>query len=163
MRIRVGERMPDGVLRTRTREGVEVLTTDRIFGGRRVVLFAVPGAFTGTCSEIHLPGFLARVEDFAACGIDRLACLAVNDAEVMEAWRLQTGAAHHILMLSDGNADYVRALGLEVDLSAFGMGTRSRRFAAVVEDGVVQVLEIESGADVTVSSAESILQILAAS
>jgi len=162
MAIEVSERIPAGSLQTMTRDGVETLSSDDIFAGKRVVLFAVPGAFTPSCSDVHLPGFLARAEEFAAHGVDTLACLAVNDVYVMEAWRQQSGAAHHILMLADGNGDYVRALGLELDASRWGMGLRSRRFAAVIDDGLVRVLGIENGPVIDASGAESILEALQA-
>lgn len=157
MTIEAGERLPAGELQTPVRDGVETLTIDQIFGGKKVVLFAVPGAFTPTCSDTHLPGFLAKADEIKARGVDTIACLAVNDVFVLEAWSRQAGAAGHILMLADGNGDYVRALGLELDLSSFGMGTRSRRFAAVVDDGVVETLHVELGPGVETSSAEAIL------
>ena len=160
MTIEVGERLPAGSFQTMSREGVVPMTTEEVFAGKKVVLFGVPGAFTPTCSDTHLPGFLARVEDFAARGVDTLACLAVNDVFVLEAWARQAGAAAHILMLADGNGEYARALGLELDLSGFGMGRRSSRFAAVVDDGVVRVLNVEEGPGVDGSGAEAILAAL---
>jgi peroxiredoxin len=162
MAIEVGERMPKGRFDTVTTEGVRSVTTDEIFAGRRVVLFAVPGAFAPTCSDTHLPGFLARADDIKARGIDTIACLAVNDVFVMEAWRKATGVGTHLLMLADGSGEYTRALGLVLDGSSFGMGMRSKRFAAVVDDGVVQVLNVESGPGVDLSSAETILAALGA-
>ena len=157
MPIKPGDRMPDGELLTMDRDGPRPVATADYFAGRRVVLFAVPGAFTPTCSDAHLPGFLANSEEIREKGVDVIACLAVNDVFVMEAWRRQSGAAGHIEMLADGNGDYVRALGLELDLSRFKMGKRSQRFAAVIEDGVVQALGVEDGPEVEQSSAEAIL------
>lgn len=158
MTIRAGDRLPPGEFQTMTRDGVENLTTEEVFGDKKVVLFAVPGAFTPTCSDTHLPGFLAHVDEIKSRGVDTVACLAVNDVFVLEAWSRQAGAAGHLLMLADGSGDYVRELGLELDLSAFGMGRRSARFSALVDDGVVELLNVEEGPGVTVSSAEEILQ-----
>ncbi len=160
MSIKPGEHLPAGSFQTLVAGRVETLSTDDVFAGKKVVLFAVPGAFTPTCSDTHLPGFLARVEEFEARGIDTIACLAVNDAFVVDAWRKIAGVERHLLMLADGNGDYTRALGLELDATGFGMGIRSRRFAALVDDGVVRVLKIENGPGVDVSSAESILAAL---
>lgn len=129
--------------------------------GRKAVLFGVPGVFTSTCSEEHLPGFLARATDFADAGVDLVGCVAVNDAEAMEAWRKSYHVGDHVKMLADGNADLVTAMGVEMDSSAFGMGTRSRRWAAIVEDGVVREIWVEENpGQVTVSSAESVLAAL---
>ena len=160
MAIQAGDRLPQGTFQTMTRDGVASLTRDEVFGGKKVVLFAVPGAFTPTCSETHLPGFLSLADEIKAKGVDTLACLAVNDVHVLEAWSRQAGAAGHILMLADGSGDYVRELGLELDLSRFGMGWRSRRFAAVVQDGVVTALNVEDGPGVDGSGAETILGLL---
>lgn len=160
MSIQVGDRVPEtsfGVLRP---DGPGRLPARELFSGRTVVLFGVPGAFTSTCSEVHLPGFLARADDFEAAGADLVACLAVNDAEVMHAWARQRGVGDHLKMLADGNADWVRAAGLDIDLTGVGMGTRSRRFAAIVVDGIVRHLAIEEGPGVSVSGAESTLRAL---
>jgi len=143
-----------------TPAGVETLSAEEIFEGKRVVLFAVPGAFTTTCSDTHLPGYLARIEDFKALDVDTVACLSVNDVFVMDAWRKVAGVERHLLMLADGSGEYTRALGLELDLTGAGMGVRSRRFAAIVEDGVVKVLNVESGRGVDVSGADTILAAL---
>ncbi len=163
MSIQPGERMPDGHFRTMTSEGVHKLPASEVFDGKRVVLFAVPGAFTRTCSDTHLPGFLARSDDIKALGVDTIACMAVNDVAVRDAWRKQAGVADYLLMLADGNGDYTRALGLDIDLSRYDMGMRAKRFAAIVEDGVLEALFVEPGPGVTVSGAESILGALQSS
>lgn len=162
MPIREGEPIPEATLRVMTAGGVQSLSTADVFGGKRVVLFAVPGAFTPACSDTHLPGYQARATDILATGVDTIACVAVNDAFVMEAWRKARGVGEEIRMLSDGNGDFTRALGLELDARGFGLGTRSRRYAAVVDDGTVTVLAVEPGKGVTVSSAEEILAVLRA-
>ena len=160
MTIKVGDRIPAGKLQTMTSNEVVTLTTAEIFDGKRVVLFAVPGAFTPACSGTHLPGFLLRVDEIEAKNVDTVACLAVNDVFVMEAWRRARQVEDHLLMLADGSAEFTRALGLELDASSFGMGIRSKRFAAIVNDGVVEVLNIEPGPGVGVSGAEAILAAL---
>jgi peroxiredoxin len=126
-----------------------------LFAGKKVVLFAVPGAFTPTCSKQHLPGYLAQHDAIKAKGVDTIACLAVNDVFVMDEWARANGVGDRIVMLADGNGAYAKALGLEFDLSGFGMGTRSRRFSMVVDNGVVKELNVESGAGVSVSGAEA--------
>ena len=162
MAIGVGDRIPAAKLRIKTDDGVRELTTEELFAGRRVVLFAVPGAFTRACSEVHLPGYLARATDLREAGADTVACVAVNDANVMDAWGRQMGVGDHILMLADGSAHFTRALGLEIDLGEFGLGIRSKRYAALVDDGVVRRLEVEPGPGVTVSAAEAMLDALRA-
>ncbi len=162
MAIQRGARVPDVTLRRVGPEGVEEVTTGNWLAGRRVVLFAVPGAFTSTCSDVHLPGFVAQRDAFLAAGIDAVACTAVNDASVLGAWGRSTGALDHLAMLADGNGDLARALGLEVDLSRFGMGVRSKRWAAVIDDGVVTYLGVEDGPEVSVSGAEAVLAALTA-
>jgi peroxiredoxin len=160
--IQVGERVPEtsfGVMRV---DGPGQLLGREVFAGRTVVLFGVPGAFTSTCSEVHLPGYLARADDLKAAGADVVACVAVNDAEVLHAWARQRGAGDHVKMLADGNADFASATGLDIDLSRFGMGTRSRRFAAIVVDGVLRHLAVEEGPGVSVSGAEPTLEALRA-
>ncbi len=137
--------------------GVRAVTTDELFGGQRVVLFGVPGAFTPACSDTHLPGYQARASDFKALGVGTVACVAVNDAFVMDAWARARGVGDDILMLADGSGDFTRAVGLELDGRGFGLGIRSRRYAAVIDDGVVSLLEVEPGRGVTVSSAEALL------
>lgn len=144
MTIKVGERLPAGTFKTVTGAGAADVTVADYFSGARVALFAVPGAFTPTCHANHLPGFLVNLDALKAKGIDKVACLAVNDVHVLKAWAAATGAAGRIDFLADGNADYVRALGLESDRSAAGMGLRAVRFSMLVEDGVVKVLNVES-------------------
>ena len=160
MRIKNGQRLPAGRFRTTTPAGVESVSVDEVFGGKRVVLFAVPGAFTPTCSDSHLPGYLARIEEFEALGVDTVACLAVNDVFVMDAWRKMAGVERRLLMLADGSGEYMKKLGLELDLTAAGMGVRSQRFAAIVEDRVVQLLHVETGRGVDVSGADAMLAAL---
>lgn len=160
MPLEIGDRIPLATLRTMTAEGVRSLTTEELFGGKRVVLFAVPGAFSPTCSDTHLPGYQVRSSDIRATGVDTIACVAVNDVFVMDAWAKTRSVGDDILMLADGNGDFTRAIGLELDGSGFGLGTRSRRYAALVEDGVVRMLEVEAGPGVTVSAAEEMLAAL---
>jgi peroxiredoxin len=157
--IQVGERIPYATLNT-LRDGVKSMTTEEIFRGRRVVLFSVPGAFTPTCSARHLPGYIEQFEALRAKGIDTVACMAVNDAFVMEAWSKSQGAPAELLMLADGNADFARKLGLELDATGFGMGIRSQRFALVADDGVVTHLFVEAPGEFKVSSAEHVLEAL---
>jgi len=160
MSIRIGERIPDAKLMTMTPEGVRSLETSEVFGGKRVVLFAVPGAFTPTCSDTHLPGYQLRAQEIKETGIDTIACVAVNDVFVMDAWGKARNVGDEILMLADGNGDFTSALGLVLDGSGFGLGTRSQRYAALVDDGVVLRLEVEAGPGVTVSAAEEMLSSL---
>jgi peroxiredoxin len=143
MIIAVGSRLPDVTFRVMTPSGPASKTTDDIFARKRVVLFAVPGAFTPTCNNSHLPGFLANAEAFKAKGIDTVACTAVNDVFVLDAWSKSSGAQDKVMFLADGNADFTRALGLELDGSAAGLGMRSKRYAMLVEDGVVKQLNVE--------------------
>jgi len=156
MTIQVGDRIPETVVTTMAEEGPNPLTTTDYFSGRRVVLFSVPGAFTPTCSARHLPGFVEQGEAIRAKGIDAIACTAVNDIFVMNAWKKQAGA-DDIDMLADGNGEFVEALGLQLDATGFGMGQRGQRFALVAEDGVVTHLFVEDGGDFKVSSAEHVL------
>lgn len=158
--IERGQKIPEVSVKAAAADGVKDVSARDLFAGKRAVLFGVPGAFTPTCSDDHLPGYIARADDLKAKGIDLIACVAVNDAHVMRAWGKASGAADHIQMLADGNGDLARALGLEVDLSRFGMGKRCRRFAAVLEDGVVRHIGVEPGPGVTVSGAEAILEAL---
>ena len=155
MTIQTGERIPEVVLK-RIRNGVESVDTPSLFNGRKVVLFAVPGAFTPTCSEKHLPGFIQHFEDFRNRGID-VVCTAVNDPFVMQAWGKSLEAPDGLQLVSDGNADLARALGLEMDASAYGMGIRARRFALYAEDGIVRQLFVEAPGEFKVSSAEHML------
>ena len=155
MTIAVGDSLPQATFRVMTADGPAAKTTDDVFKGRKVVLFAVPGAFTPTCSAKHLPGYLAEWDALRAKGVDLVACLAVNDAFVMDAWAKAHGAAGKVLMLADGNGDATRLLGLEADFSRYGMGQRSRRYSMIVEDGVVRQLNVEAAGEFKVSSAEA--------
>jgi peroxiredoxin len=155
MSIKVGDRIPEVPLQ-RIREGVETVDTRTLFDDNKVVLFAVPGAFTPTCSEKHLPGFVQHFQDFRSRGID-VYCLSVNDPFVMQAWGQSQHVPDGLQMLADGNGDFTRALGLELDASAYGMGTRAKRFALYAEGGVVQQLHVEAPGEYRVSSAEHVL------
>lgn len=155
MTIQVGDRIPEVTLK-RIREGMETLDTLALFDGRRAVLFAVPGAFTPTCSARHLPGYVDRFGDFRHLGID-VFCMAVNDPFVMKAWGESQQVPDGLQLLSDGNGDFTRALGLEMDASAAGMGLRSRRFALYVDNGVVRATFIEEPGQFEVSSADHVL------
>jgi len=157
MTIRVGERIPAAILKHMTKDGPTNLSTDELFNGKTVVLFSVPGAFTPTCHAKHLPGFVAHVAAFKAKGVDTIACLAVNDVFVMGAWGKASGVGDDIEMLADGNAEFTRALGLELDATGFGMGIRGKRFALVAKDGVVTHLNVEAGGEFRVSTAEYVL------
>ena len=156
MTIQIGDRIPDATLNTFREGGVQAVTTQDVFEGRKVVLFAVPGAFTPTCSARHLPGYVDHLDAFRDRGID-VACLSVNDAFVMEAWRKAQDVPAAITMLADGNGDFARALGLELDATKFGMGLRAKRFALYAEDGVVKQLHVEAPGEFKVSSAEHVL------
>ncbi|HEY8492392.1 MAG TPA: peroxiredoxin [Myxococcota bacterium] len=160
MAIQVGEKLPSGTLKVADANGIRDVTTDELFAGKKVVLFAVPGAFTPTCSAKHLPGFVQKADEIRAKGVDAIVCLAVNDAFVMGAWGRDQQVGDKVIMAADGNADWTRALGLELDASRFGMGIRSQRFAMIVEDGVVRKLAVEAPGKFEVSSAEAILQAL---
>ena len=157
MPIAKGDRLPDATLVKATSEGPVPVTTAELFGGRTVVLFSVPGAFTPTCSAKHLPGFVEKAADFAARGVDEIACLAVNDAFVMGAWGASAGAHGKVTMLADGNGEFTTALGLDMDASKYGMGKRGQRFAMVVRNGVVDQLFVEEPGAFHVSSAEHVL------
>ncbi|HWE47499.1 MAG TPA: peroxiredoxin [Caulobacteraceae bacterium] len=157
MTIQVGEKLPEATLMTPTPDGPQAMTTDQIFKGKKVALFALPGAFTPTCSAKHLPGFKDKAGELKAKGVDTIACLSVNDAFVMGAWAKDQGVGDAILMLADGNGDFTKKLGLELDGSKFGMGLRSKRYAMVVDDGVVKSLNVDEG-EFRVSSAEYMLE-----
>ncbi len=159
MSIQVGDRLPDGELKI-LRDGVQSLSTDDVFAGKTVVLFAVPGAYTPTCSARHLPGYLEHVDALLAKGVDTIACLAVNDAFVMDSWGQSQGVGDKLLMLADGNGEFAKALGLELDASGFGMGLRAQRFAMIAKDRVVTHLAVEQPGEFKVSSAEAILEAL---
>ena len=158
MTIKSGDRLPEVALQ-RISNGVETLDTRTLFDNRKVVIFAVPGAFTPTCSEKHLPGFVEHFDRFRERGID-VACVAVNDPFVMQAWAESQHVPEGLMMLADGNADFTRALGLEMDASAYGMGTRSKRFAIYAEDGVAKEVLVEAPGEFRVSSAEHVLSVL---
>ncbi|TCV97450.1 peroxiredoxin [Luteibacter rhizovicinus] len=160
MTIQTGDRIPDAVLNTFD-DGVKPVSTKELFEGRKVVLFAVPGAFTPTCSNKHLPGYVNHIEDFRALGVDVL-CFSVNDAFVMHAWGESQGVPADLKMLADGNAEFTKALGLELDGSAHGMGIRAKRFALYAEDGVVKVLHVEAPGEFRVSTAKSMLEAIKA-
>ena len=156
MSIQPGDKLPAAMLKRVDGDGIEDTDSGALFAGRDVVLFAVPGAFTPTCSERHLPGFIQQFDAFRAKGIE-VACMAVNDAFVMQAWGRSQGVPQGMKMLADGNADFTRALGLELDASGYGMGVRSKRFALYAEDEVVKGLWVEAPGEFRVSSAENVL------
>jgi glutaredoxin/glutathione-dependent peroxiredoxin len=157
MTIKVGDRMPSGTLTQITKDGPQKISADEYFKGRKVVLFSLPGAFTPTCDAKHLPGFVEKAADIKSKGVAAVACLSVNDAFVMKAWGKAQNTDGKVDMLADGNADYTKALGLEMDASGFGMGIRGQRFSVVVDDGVVKQLNIEPKGEFQVSSAEHVL------
>ena len=159
MTIQVGDKIPACTMKTMGEQGPADITTDDIFAGKKVVLFAVPGAFTPGCSITHLPGYVVNADKIKAAGVDSIVCMAVNDAFVMDAWG-KSQNAEELIMLADGNGEFTAALGLELDGSGFGLGTRSQRFAMIVDDGTVTHLNVEEGAGVDVSSAETIMALL---
>jgi peroxiredoxin len=160
MAIQVGDKIPSATLKKLGPQGMTDVSTSEIFSGKRVVLFAVPGAFTPTCSAKHLPGFVEKAAEIKAKGIDSIVCVSVNDAFVMDAWGKSAGVGGAIEMLADGNAEFAKALGLEMDGSGIGFGTRSQRYALVADDGVVTHLAVEKPMKFEVSSAEAILEAL---
>ena len=157
MTISVGDKVPSANLKHMTADGIQDLSTDDLFAGKRVVLFAVPGAFTPTCSNRHLPGFVEKADAIKAKGIDIVACISVNDVFVMDAWGRDQNAGGKVMMLADGNGDLSRALGLELDGSGFGLGARSQRYSMIVEDGIVKTLNLEEGGGFEVSDADTAL------
>jgi glutaredoxin/glutathione-dependent peroxiredoxin len=157
MTIQVGDKLPSATLIKATENGPDAVQTDEFFAGRKVALFSVPGAFTPTCSARHLPGFVDKIDALKAKGVDEVACTAVNDAFVMAAWAKSAGAEGKVTMLADGNGQFVKAIGLDMDSSKFGMGTRGQRFSMIVDDGVVKELNVEQPGDFRVSSAEHLL------
>jgi glutaredoxin/glutathione-dependent peroxiredoxin len=160
MTIKVGDRIPSVTLRHLSPEGAKAVTTEEFFGGKKVVLFGVPGAFTRTCSERHLPSYVTHAAELTAKGVDTIACLAVNDPFVMGAWGKERNAGDKIVMLGDGSGDFTRAIGLELDRIKEGMGIRSQRYSMLVEDGVVKALHVEQPGQFDVSSAEAMLKAL---
>ena len=157
MTIKVGDRIPNATLTQVTSDGPQPIQTEDYFAGRKIALFAVPGAFTPTCSARHLPGYVEKAGELKDKGVDAIACVAVNDAFVMQAWGAQAGAEGKVTMLADGNGDFAEALGLAADFSKFGMGKRSQRWSAIVDDGVVTELNVEEPGAFSVSSAEFLL------
>jgi peroxiredoxin len=157
MPIREGEKIPAVTVKTTDMKNI---TTEQLFGGKKVVIFAVPGAFTPTCSEQHLPGYVKHAEAIRAKGVDEILCVSVNDAFVMGAWGKDRGAEGKVKMIADGNGDFAKALGLDFDGSGIGFGVRSQRYAAIVENGVVKKLFVEQPMKFEVSSAEAVLKAL---
>jgi glutaredoxin/glutathione-dependent peroxiredoxin len=158
MTIKVGDKVPAATFTTFGPDGPKAITTDALFAGKTVALFAVPGAFTPTCSAKHLPSFKTHAADLKQKGVDTIACVSVNDVFVMKAWGADQGVGDDILMLADGNGDFTKAIGLELDGSRFGMGPRSQRYSMIVADGVVKELNVEAGGEYRVSSAEYLLE-----
>ncbi len=157
MAIKEGDKVPSVTLQQMTADGLQQVSTDEFFKGKRVVVVGVPGAFTPVCSTQHLPGFVQNADAIKAKGVDTIACISVNDAFVMDSWGKAQNAGDGIAMLADGNADFAKAAGFEWDVSKFGMGLRSRRFAMLVEDGVVKNLLLEEGTGLDISTAENLL------
>ncbi len=160
MTISAGEKMPSGTFGIMTDAGPGAMSTDELFAGKKVVLVSVPGAFTPTCSMNHLPGFIEQATAIKSKDVDTIACMAVNDVFVMDAWGKDRGVGDDVLMLADGNGEYAQALGLELDASGFGMGKRGQRFAIVVDDGVATHVAVEAPGKFEVSKAEAILAAL---
>lgn len=160
MTIAIGDKIPTVRLFLMTKNGPKGVSTDELFSRKKVVVFALPGAFTPTCSAKHLPGYVAKADEITAKGVDRIACLSVNDAFVMGAWGDDQKVGDKVMMLADGSAEFTRAIGLDVDLTARGMGIRSQRYAMVVDDGIVTALNVEAPAKFEVSDAETILKSL---
>ena len=160
MTIQVGDKVPSINLSIMTDSGPKPVTINELSTDKKIVLFAVPGAFTPTCSVQHLPGFLEKSKELKDKGVDTIACVSVNDPFVMKAWGEDRGVGEDVLMLSDGNGEFTSAIGLEMDGSGFGLGTRSQRYAMIIDDGVVSALNVEPGPGLDVSSAEAILELL---
>ena len=157
MAIKAGDKIPAAKLQHKTKDGVQTITTDELFKGKKVVVFALPGAFTPTCSAKHLPGFVQKAAELKGKGIDTIACVSVNDAFVMDAWGKAQNVGDKVAMLGDGNGDFTKAMGLELDATGFGMGVRGKRFALVAKDGVVTHLNVEAPGEFKVSAAEFVL------
>jgi peroxiredoxin len=160
MTIKVGDRLPEGKFTRMGTDGPQKITTDELFKGKTVVLFSVPGAFTPTCDAKHLPGFVELADQIKKKGVDTIACTAVNDVFVMNAWGKLAGVGDKILMLADGNGEYVKALGLELDATGYGMGKRGQRFAIVAKDGVATHVNVEAPGEFKVSAADFVLKLL---
>ncbi|MCH7744104.1 MAG: peroxiredoxin [Proteobacteria bacterium] len=159
MAIQVGDSIPDATMKVLGDKGPEDITTSDIFAGKKVVLFAVPGAFTPTCSAAHLPGYVVNADKIKGKGVDSIVCISVNDPFVMQAWGKDKNA-EELLMVADGNGEFTKAMGLELDGSGFGLGTRSIRYSLIAEDGKITTLNLEQGGAFEVSSAEAILEAL---
>ena len=157
MTIQVGDKLPSVELWYKDEDGVKSINSDELFAGNRVVVFALPGAYTPTCSASHVPGYVVHADEILARGVDRIVCLSVNDAFVMGAWGEQQNVEDRVMMIADGSAHFTRAVGLDLDLDARGMGIRSQRYAMVVNDGVVELLNVEQPGEFKVSDAETIL------
>lgn len=158
MSIKAGDKMPAGQFGVMTGDGPGSVATDELFAGKKVVLFSVPGAFTPTCSAKHLPGFVQHADALHGKGVDTIACMAVNDVFVMDAWGKDQAVGDKVMMLADGNGEYAAALGLELDASGFGMGQRGQRFSIIVDDGVVSQVNVEGPGEFGVSTAETALE-----
>ena len=158
MTINVGDRIPSIKLRRMTKDGPKEVTTDELFKGKKVALFALPGAFTPTCSAKHLPGYVHNADQLKGKGLSSIVCLSVNDAFVMDAWGKSQNVGDKVEMVADGNADFTKAIGLEMDGSGYGMGTRSKRYSMLVDDGVVKQLNVEKPGAFEVSNAETMLK-----
>ena len=158
MTVKVGDKVPSAKLKQMSAEGPKDVSTDELFGGKKVALFALPGAFTPTCSAKHLPGFIEKAEELKKKGVEAIACVSVNDAFVMDAWGKAQGAGVKVMMLADGNGDFTRAMGLEMDGTAHGMGKRSQRYSMIVDNGVIKQLNVEQPRAFEVSSADYMLK-----
>lgn len=158
MTIKVGDKLPEGKFTRMTKDGPQKISSDELFAGKTVVLFSVPGAFTPTCDAKHLPGFVDLADEIKSKGVDTIACTAVNDVFVMNAWGKAGGVGDKILMLADGNAEYVKALGLELDATGYGMGVRGQRFALIAKDGVATHVYVEAPGEFKVSAADYVLK-----
>lgn len=158
MSIKTGDSIPEASFKQMTPDGIVDISTRELFEGKKVVLFAVPGAMTPTCSEVHMPGFIENLDAIRSGNVDTVACLAVNDVFVINEWRKARSIPDDIVLLSDGNGEFTSRVGLELDASRFGMGTRSRRYAAIVDDGVLTYLGVEPAGEVGVSGAEAVLE-----
>jgi len=157
MAVKVGDKIPSVKIKRMTADGVKDVDTGELFAGKKAVLFALPGAFTPTCSARHLPGFVEKNDDLKKKGVDLVACLSVNDAFVMDAWGKAQNVGDKVAMLADGNGEFTRAMGLEMDGSGFGLGQRSKRYAMVIDNGVIKSLDVEAPGKFEVSSAEAVL------
>jgi glutaredoxin/glutathione-dependent peroxiredoxin len=158
MTIAIGQKLPSASFQTKTADGVQKMTAEQLFAGRKAVLFAVPGAFTPTCTMNHLPGYVKHAAAIRAKGVDTIAVVAVNDVHVMDAWAKAAGGDAKIVFLADGNGEFAKSIGLDIDLAQAGMGHRSRRYSMLLEDGVVKRLNVEDKPGVNVSGAETILE-----